>query len=318
MGIKKVKLISLLIVFFVMSGIFLTSRSMGAETNINKNVIFRVEKGESAQDITTRLERDGFISSTFIFNLYLRLLGADKNIQSGDYLFEGGISSWTIAHRFAKGDYNLSLIKITIPEGSTVEDIAGIISKNIEAVDRESFIAEAQSYEGYLFPDTYFFSPVERTTDIIQKMRSNFDARTETMKPAFASSKKKIDDIITMASIIEKETDNETDRRIVSGILWKRIYIDMPLQVDASFAYYLHKTSRELTQNDLKTDSPYNTYIHRGLPKGPISNPGLASIKATLFPTKSNYLYYLNGRDGKTRYAETLEEHKKNRAKYLD
>ena len=147
-------------------------------------------------------------------------------------------------------------------------------------------------------------------------MEDNFEAKINSLS-AFATTTRSKEDIIIMASILENETRTPEDRRIVSGILWKRLKLGMPLQVDASFVYVNGKNTYELTANDLKIDSPYNTYKYQGLPPGPIGNPGLDSILAALNPTTTKYLYFLSSLDGKMYYAQTFEQHKKNRELYL-
>ena len=159
--------------------------------------------------------------------------------------------------------------------------------------------------EGYLFPDTYLFLPGAETEQIIGTMRDNFKKKAGDIAQ----------DIVIMASLIEKEVPASDDRRIVSGILWKRLEIGMPLQVDAVFPYITGK--REVLLDDLKINSPYNTYLYKGLPPGPIANPGLDAIEAARNPKETPYLYYISGKDGKTHFAKTYEEHLKNKEKYL-
>lgn len=196
-------------------------------------------------------------------------------------------------------------IRITIPEGYAVKDIAERF-KNFRNFNGEKFLELAKNKEGYLFPDTYYFTSKETPEEIIEKLENNFKAKAGDVQK----------DILIMASIIEKEAHNKEDRRIISGILWKRIKEGMPLQVDAVFDYLLDKESSEITQADLKMDSPYNTYKHKGLPPTPICNPGLDAIDAALNPTDSKYWYYLSDRNGVTHFAKNFDEHKLNRARY--
>jgi UPF0755 protein len=141
--------------------------------------------------------------------------------------------------------------------------------------------------------------------------------KTESLNEEISKSKRSLKEIIIMASLIEKEARGEEDRFIISGILWKRIEKGIPLQVDAPFLYILGKESSELTISDLSTNSPFNTYRYKGLPPAPIGNPGLESIKASLRPTTSPYLYYLHDKNGNIYYAKTYDEHKQNIKKYL-
>lgn len=207
-------------------------------------------------------------------------------------------------------------ITITIPEGYTAKQMGELFEKNNLFSELE-FLKVAQIEEGFLFPDTYEFFKKTTPQKVVEKMKNNFDNKISEFLPEIERQKKSLKDIIIMASIIEKEVHNPEDRKIVSGILWKRIERGIGLQVDASLTYILGKTSAELTQDDLKLDSPYNTYKYKGLPKGPISNPGKDAILAALYPEKSPYLFYLSDNDGITRYARNFEEHKNNKQKYL-
>ncbi|MEK7502885.1 MAG: endolytic transglycosylase MltG [Patescibacteria group bacterium] len=207
-------------------------------------------------------------------------------------------------------------ITITIPEGYTASQMAELFEQN-SLFSKEEFLNFAGREEGYLFPDTYKFFKKTTPQKVAEKMKNNFDIKVAEFLPEISRQKKSLDDIVIMASIIEKEVHNPEDRKIVSGILWKRIDKGIGLQVDASLTYILGKASAELTQDDLKMDSPYNTYKYKGLPKGPISNPGKEAIEAAVFPQTSPYLFYLSDKDGITRYAKNFEEHKNNKFKYL-
>ncbi|MCX6701950.1 MAG: endolytic transglycosylase MltG [Candidatus Zambryskibacteria bacterium] len=177
------------------------------------------------------------------------------------------------------------------------------------------FLTLAKSNEGYLFPDTYFISKTAKSMDVINMMKENFEVKINSVS-GIATSTHKLKDIIIMASILEGEALPK-DRNIVAGILWKRLEMGMPLQVDSTFAYINGKNTYELTLDDLKIDSPYNTYKYRGLPPGPISNPGLEAIISAINPIKTKYLYFLTEKDGTIHYAKTFEEHKRNKELYL-
>lgn len=207
-------------------------------------------------------------------------------------------------------------ITITIPEGYTVRQMGEVFEK-AGLFKKEEFVVLAQNEEGFLFPDTYKFFKITTPEKLMAKMKNNFESKVKEFLPEIERQKKSLRDIITIASIIEKEVHNTDDRVLVSGILWKRISEGIGLQVDASLNYILGKTSAELTQDDLKTDSPYNTYKYKGLPKGPISNPGLGAIKSAIYPEKSPYLFYLSDDNGQTHYARNFEEHKENKRRYL-
>ena len=173
--------------------------------------------------------------------------------------------------------------------------------------------------EGYLFPDTYRVFNDVSDEEIVKKLLNNFDKKlSPELRQKIARQGKTIHEIITMASIIEKEVSSEADRPIVAGILYKRIKNGMRLEVDSSINYITGKNDPGANYADLEIDSPYNTYKNYGLPPGPICNPGLAAIKAAVYPEESAYLFYLNRQDtGETIFSKTFDEHIKNKNKYL-
>lgn len=207
-------------------------------------------------------------------------------------------------------------VSVTIPEGFNVYQIASTLQA-AGIVSREEFLKSAVSEEGFLFPDTYEFFKDSKPKVIIAKMKKNFEEKTAIFTEDIARQKKDQRDIVTMASLLEEEAASEKDRKLISGILWKRISLGMPLQVDAALTYATGKSSHKLTDADLASDDPYNTYKYRGLPAGPISNPGLEAIYAAINPAISPYLYYLSDSKGVIHYAKTFEEHKLNKIRYL-
>lgn len=208
-------------------------------------------------------------------------------------------------------------ITVTIPEGFSVKQI-GEVLEGAGLFSRDEFIKIAQKEEGYLFPDTYRFFKKSRPEDIIAKMKRNFEAKfSPEVLDEIKDSGLGFEEIIIMASLLEEEVKSTEDRKIVAGILWKRLDQGIGLNVDATLTYVLGKASRELTQDDLKIDFSYNTYRYRGLPPTPISNPGMDTIFAALRPTKSPHFYYLTDKEGRAHYAATLEGHSLNKRKYL-
>jgi UPF0755 protein len=280
----------------------------------SKNHLFQVKDGETLSQATESLYSQGFIKSKFWFKVFITLLDG-KGIKAGDYFFEQKLSAPALAYRIIKGKYALNPIRITIPEGLTATQTAELVHSKFEFVDQQEFVLTAR--EGYLFPDTYFFLPNVMGSDVIKTLESNFDRQIKTIEEKVASSTSSLNEIITMASIIEEEAADPEDRRIISGILWKRIEIGMPLQVDATFEYVNGKNTYELTHDDLKIKSEYNTYQNKGLPPGPISNPSLDAIIAALEPTQTQYLYFLSDLKGKMYYAKDFDEHQRNRELYL-
>ena len=289
---------------------------------------FKVEKGESAKVIAAHLKNSDLIENQFFFQLYVFLSLKQYALKSGEYKLSQSMSIREIADTIVFGGTNEVLI--TIPEGFTLKQIeqrlvaAGLVKHNelISYTFSDGAPAilsdkpKSASLEGYLFPDTYRFFKDAKLPDIVNKMVANLDNKlTSDLKTAVKNSSYTIYEIITMASLIEKEVKSDADREIVSGILWKRLNAKIPLQVDATLVYITG--SKEIFDADKKINSPYNTYFYRGLPKGPIANPGLSAIRAAIFPKSSSYWYYLSAKDGATILSKTLDEHNRNKAIYL-
>jgi len=276
-----------------------------------------VQQGASLQGIANSLYDSKVIRSPFFFRLAVRMLGGEKKMIAGDYLLDAKESSFELAYRITEGQFHLVTFKATIPEGWSIFQIADYLKANLIGFDKTKFLKLAKSNEGYLFPDTYFISPTIKPEAVVELMKNNFDQKIKTVG-GIATSTHSLKEIIIMASILEEEARTTESRRMVAGILWKRLSIGMPLQVDSTFLYINGKNTYELTADDLKIDSPYNTYKYRGLPPGPISNPGLDAIFAAVNPTNSKYLYFLSSKSGKMYYATTFEQHKRNKELYLN
>lgn len=280
--------------------------------------VFRVESGRTLGEISEQLQKEHFIKSAPVFKLFFSLFSGETGAKAGNYFFDRPLSLWDIKNRLAEGVYGIAPVRATIPEGWTVKDI-GFYFENLGIFQAKDFYLPYADLEGRLFPDTYFFDADNITPQVVaDAMLANFESKiTPAIKAEIKSQGKTLAQIIIMASLIEKEVSDPNDRKVVSGILWKRLEIGMPLQVDASLTYAIGKNTFELTDADLKTNSPYNTYAHYGLPPGAISNPGLDAIMAAIYPAKTSYLYYLSDKDGRTYFAATFDEHVRNKLKYL-
>lgn len=278
--------------------------------------VFEVRKGESAKEIAQDLENQKLISHKNYFLFYLWQSGNSEKLQAGKYTLSASQSIKDIAGKIIKGEAIIEEISITIPEGFRLKEIEDrLVEENI--IQKDSL---QDSLEGYLFPDTYNFSTEKlplKTDDVIKKFLDNFDKKTNDLKLQAKSRNIDFRDIVIMASILEKEVRTPQDMKVVSGLLWKRISLRMPLQVDATIAYITGKKTREITYDDLKINSPYNTYLNKGLPPGPISNPGLVALEAALNPVENDYLYYLSKPTGETIFSKTLEEHSRAKNLYL-
>jgi len=301
----------LIIGIFLFQGIYLPK----AKGDLAKKD-FLIEKGESIKEISLSLEKNGLIKSRFFFQIYILFKGKAPFLQAGQYELSRGMNIPEIASKFFQGETIKK--KITIIEGWNLNQIGDYLGKK-GVVSPSKFINYCQKnkLEGYLFPDTYEIKPGEKLKNIVQEMVDNFNRKlTFKLRKKIKEEKKTIPEIITMASLVEKEAKTSKDRKIIAGILWKRLEYNMPLQVDATINY-LKRGNGRIYKKDLDINSPYNTYKYLGLPPGPICNPGMESIMAAIYPEKSDYFYYLSGRDGKIYFSRTLKEHNLNWFKYL-
>lgn len=295
----------------------LISFCTSAPRSFPSNTLIEVTEGTDLTTISEKLQQVRVIRYPALFNWLINVSGAERAVLAGDYWFEKPLTVWEVASRLIQGRFSIEPVKITIPEGVTVREMAEIFSKQLTYFDAEAFIDLALPFEGYLFPDTYFFPQGVKPSEVVEVLRDNFRRQLKTINELVAKSEHSLAEVMVMASIIEEEAYDPEVRRLIAGILWKRFAAEMPLQVDAVFPYIIGKNSFQLSRADLQFDSPYNTYRHRGLPPGPISNPGLDAITAALAPEPSDYWYYLSDRQGKMYYAEDFAAHKLNKQKYL-
>jgi UPF0755 protein len=284
---------------------------------VAKKTVISVESSQSARLTIQDLKDHHIISSAFLLRAYMKITGKDKRIIPGDYLFSGEVSLAGAGNRLSSGDFEIKQERVVIPEGSSVKDIGQIIQKTYPDFDTKAFLSQAKNDEGYLFPDSYDLFESTSTADVINLLKENFNVKTKDLKAEAEALGLKWNDVIILASLLEEEGKTEADREIISDILHKRLNADIPLQVDSTFQYINGKTTKDLTLSDLKINSPYNTYVHTGLPPTPISNPGLESIRAAIRPESTDYLYFLTDDNGVMRYSKTFEEHVANKKKYL-
>jgi len=312
--------------FFYVGGVFLLlvmvivvmfGLASFAPVHLSQEVLITIPEGYSVRQTSRVLAEHGVVTSQYGFELFARIF--DREVHAGRYQFTAGIHILaTVSQRLSESDYGDAYVNITIPEGSTRHDIASILEKSELAISKELFMNASNGKEGYLFPDTYYFVPGDTVATVLAKLQSTFDDKITKLELDISNSPHNLNEILTMASLIEREaSSDEQEMKIISGILWKRIAKGMPLQVDAPFMFLLGKTSSQLTLADLAIDSPYNTYVHTGLPPSPIGNPGIRAIEAALYPIDNSYFFYLHGSQGGVHYAKNFEEHKANKQAYL-
>ncbi|HYF10344.1 MAG TPA: endolytic transglycosylase MltG [Candidatus Paceibacterota bacterium] len=303
------------LVLFALGALCISLLLWRAPSSFPEGEIVTVPEGTSVRGAALLFEQKDAVYSAEILTLLIRAAG--DGIRAGAYLLEEPQGALPLALRLVHGDFWLAPVKLTFPEGITLRDMARICARDLLGCSAEEFLEAAEGKEGYLFPETYFFLPGTSATRVVEALRAEFGKRTFALRAQAGNAGRSFEDVVVMASLLEGEASSTKHREAVAGILWKRLSIDMPLQVDAAFAYVNGKTTFDLTKEDLAIDSPYNTYINKGLPPTAISNPGLDALSAAIKATSSPYLYYLTGNDGVFYFARTYEEHLKNKEKYL-
>jgi UPF0755 protein len=295
---------------------------------------FSVKQGQSLDEVAKNLEAAKLIKSDFVFSLYMKASKRAKKIQAGDYQIPGNLNMKDVAGIITFGQ--VSATRITIPEGWTLDQIGDYLEKQ-KVVKKADFLASAKyqaerdkkysflgelkegdSLEGFLYPDTYELSKDADSNEIITKMLANFEKKFSGLQGKVAGSGMNTYEVVSLASMVEREAVSAADRKMVAGVFEKRLDFGMPLQSDVTVLYALKSTKKDVTYADTQVDSPYNTYRVVGLPAGPICNPSIVAIDAVLNPTKSNYLYFLAAPDGKVYFSTTVDQHNALKAKYLN
>ena len=287
-----------------------------------------IPRGATFSDIAHQLAESGVISNAFTFHVLARLRHSDAEVHAGAYRFPPHQSANAILQSLLTGGAQVA-VWVTLPEGFTAAQIAERFQQagvgHAQALER-SFLAtpfdvsgqKTKNLEGYLFPSTYLV-PVDASTEQIQKQLT--DQFVKELPPNAASKAKALGvtlpQAVTVASLVEREAKVDADRPHIAGVIYNRLKQKMPLQVDATIEYALPSHKTELSFADLKIDSPYNTYLRDGLPPTPIANPGSASLRAALSPTKTGDLYYVYCGNGRHVFTKTLAEHQANVARCL-
>ena len=300
---------------------------------------FEVASGESLASISRRLEAKGLIKSPWMFRRFAVFTGRDEEIRAGRFSLQANMSYNTILRLMVQaGPVD---VRVTFPEGFTKRQILERLQTVLSNVTQEDWdkwsgaqspllqeeiilksVPLPQGLEGYLFPDTYDFSPDADAQAVVEKTVLTLKRRLAENNIVFGENLvlpngMTLHQVLTLASIVEKEVRLPEDMRLVAGIFLQRLHIGMAIQADSTINYFTGGTSASVSLDDTDIDSPYNTYKYPGLPPGPISNPGMNAINAVLNPRYSSWYYFLTAPDGEVKYARTLEEHIRNRALYL-
>jgi len=288
-----------------------------------KRINVKIREGLSTAEIAERLAEKDIIDSSLRFRLLARFYGYDDKFRPGSYTFNANMSDEEVFQKLLTGEKKF--VRFTVPEGFGVKEIAERLY-NLDLADKDEFLKAAENFEpydymrkrknvffaaeGFLFPDTYNVESDIDINEILELMAANFDDRlTPTMRTQAEKMGLSVYDLITLASLVEREVRYPEDRPIVAQVLLKRLKLNMPLQTDATLQYLMDTPKEDVSIEDTQIDSPFNTYQHTGLPPGPIANPGMASITAVLHPAETDYLYFVADRQGHNHYAHTYEEH---------
>lgn len=308
---------------------------LGAVSDKSAPLSVEILPGTGFKEIGTTLLKSGAIRSKSAFLIYGIFSGSVHKFKPGHYLLNAASSTPAIVSVLTRGPILEKLI--TLPEGVTLKDIDVLLSKEgifpagallrfpFKSIAKDyEFLKNAESLEGFLFPDTYRFFLNSASEQVVRKFLNNFEKKALPLLRECQVSSIKCQELLTIASLLEKEAPNFKDRQIIAGILYKRLAAGMGLQVDATITYakcggaFLTCADPKVYRKDLAFESLYNTYLYNGLPPGPIGNPGLEAIKAALSPKESEYWYYLSDpKTKKTIFSSDLDEHLDKRAQYL-
>jgi UPF0755 protein len=328
--IKKILLTGfwgLMVLTWIVIGLFYFQGSRPASDD-NQTQVFEVQPGMPLKQVAQQLSRQGLILSPGAFQAIAYIQSKQKQVMVGEYNLSPSMLPSEILSRITSG--KTVLHPVTIPEGYRITEIAALLQSEGLA-DQESFLhhtrdkniiqslgISADNLEGYLFPETYHFSKYSSEIKIVQKMVTTF--KEQVLKPQLLKSAKESSlswhEIVTLASLIEKETGLDSERKIISSVFHNRLRKNMRLQTDPTVIYAIEKFDGNIRKRDLKIDSPYNTYRYKGLPPGPIANPGLKSIVAAISPIESDRLYFVSRQDGSHHFSSTLIEHNQAVQKY--
>lgn len=318
---KKLTILIVLASLAVTLGTFWWVRGSQAPDPKNKKIYtFVIKRGEPVREIAKRLKDEKLINSSVVFFLLVNfVLDVDGKIQAGDHRLSPSMTAAEVAKSLTLATND---VWITVVEGARADEIADILKKEIKTY-KESWRGQLNENEGYLFPDTYLMPKDAEILQVLSIFKNNFDAKYATLEIKDSSLTK--DEIVIIASLVEREAAFAEDRPLVASVILNRLNIGMKLDIDATVQYVLgfQKDEKDwwkknLTLEDLEIKSPYNTYRNAGLPPTPISNPGLAALNAVINAPNTNYIYYLSDREGRNHYAETLEEHQENIRRYQE
>jgi len=314
---KAVKIIIIGIGIILIAGIIVVLHQFSAPQKGVAEERIVVNLTTSEAELILKLKEQGYIRSEWAFNFVLKRKGWQGKIEPGGYLVSKSMNAWQLADTLVNHPYQKWVV---IPEGLRATEIAEKLQETLDWVNIAKANFLLNSKEGYLFPDTYLLNLDYTGEDVAKRMESQFNEKTADLFKEATEKNIRNDTLIVLASLVQREAANEKEMPLIAGIIWNRWLKDMKFEIDATIQYALGEPGNwwpKIKPDDYKTDSPYNTYLHKGRPPAPICNPGLTAIDAVINSEESEYLYYLHDSEGQIRLAKTYEEHLENIEKYL-
>ncbi len=334
---KKLGIIGAIsIISVILISVFIFTQIGPYDKNNKKGIVVEIPQGATTSTISDILYKNKLIKNKTMFKISVKLSNKAQHFKAGKYLFNQTYSNKEIIEDISSGKIYNDGIKITIPEGSTSKEIVSIlvgqklgneesyenlISNPKEFYNQFKFLKEEDitSLEGFLYPSTYYFDENASEKEVLSVMLSQFNkVYTDKLRDRQKELKMTIEQVVNLASIVEKEAVLDEDRPIIASVFYNRLKIGMPLQSDATIQYIFKERKKIVTYKDLEIDSPYNSYKNKGLPPTPIASPGIKSIEATLYPEKTEYLYFVAKMDGGNNYSTNYEDHLKYVKEYKD
>ena len=323
-GAKISSFLILLLAIIMFAGFFATENILSP---LEEEREVTIPAGASTRQIGSILEEKGVIGDSNFFRVVVKIMDRENSLRRGRYSFNPEDHLFSVVGKIGRGE--VLTYRVTVPEGLTLEQTAELIAEKSGDFSSEKFLEQAEEIElpfsylpekkeemdyrlqGYLFPATYEFPQGSEPRDIIQQMVERFDweLNPELMERAREMGFE-IHEIVTLASLVEREAKMEEERPYIASVIHNRLEINMPLQIDATVQYALPEWKSRLLFVDLDYDSPYNTYLHHGLPPGPIASPGQSSLLGALYPAETEYLFYIANPDGSHSFSRTFEEHR--------
>jgi UPF0755 protein len=343
---KLTTILALIILIALGAYLYFYFGTISSNSQNDQKIDFVIASGEGINQISSHLYEKKLIKNQLIFKAYLWQKKLQGDIKAGEYHLAQNLNIVNLVKILSEGQVKKD-VDIKIIEGWTTDDIAEYLGKNnivakadftktitdvskviTNNLKKYPFLSEillrsnseaTLTLEGYLFPDTYTIYTTATSEDILEKMLANFDKKVDQeIRAEIKKQNKTLDEVLILASIIEKEVASYEERRMVADIFLKRLAVGMPLQSDATVNYVTKKKTTRPSYDDLEVDSLYNTYKNKGLPPTPINNPSLSAIKAVVYPIKNDYYFFLTDKNNVIHYGRNGEEHIMNRQKYLD